>query len=100
DLARLVADMTGARIANVPNPRQEADEHELAVANDQFRDPGLKPITLQEGLLAEVTASARRYADRADLSKVPCVSHWNAARAAAARAAARPDLKAVEGGAG
>ncbi|MEH6664620.1 MAG: NAD-dependent epimerase/dehydratase family protein, partial [Brevundimonas sp.] len=85
DLARMIAGMTGAEIANVANPRQEADENELVVANDQFRHLGLKPITLAQGLLDEVTDVARRYADRADLSKVPCVSHWNAAREQAAR---------------
>src|SRR5690606_1471992 len=90
DLARMVADMTGAEIHNVPNPRQEADENELIVANDQFRDLGLKPITLAEGLLADVTDSARRYADRADLPRVPCVSAWNQRRAEALEEQARP----------
>jgi UDP-sulfoquinovose synthase len=86
DLAVLVADMTGAEIHNVPNPRLEADENELVVANDQFRDLGLKPITLAEGLMADVTDIARRFADRADRSRIPCVSAWNGARAEALRA--------------
>jgi UDP-sulfoquinovose synthase len=42
---------------------------------------------------------ARRYAERVDRSKVPCVSHWNAERAAAAAEAERPDLRAIESGA-
>ena len=42
-----------------------------------------EPITLAEGLMQDVTEIARRYAHRADLSKVPCVSSWNSKRAEA-----------------
>ena len=83
ELAELVARLTGAEIAHLPNPRAEAEENELSVENARLRAFGWQPITLEAGLLLEAAETARRFADRADLSKIPCLSAWNAERAEA-----------------
>lgn len=76
DLAQLIAEISGATVEMVPNPRKESAENELHVVNETFLKLGLKPTTLSEGLLQEVEETARRYADRADLSKIPARSLW------------------------
>src|SRR6201993_2038661 len=52
-LAKMVADIMGADIAYLPNPRREADETALIVANDQFLALGLEPTKLSDGLVEE-----------------------------------------------
>ncbi|MDL4839798.1 NAD-dependent epimerase/dehydratase family protein [Aquibacillus rhizosphaerae] len=76
DLATLISKITGGEIAYVSNPRKEAIENELNVENNLFLSKGLEPITLNEGLLQEVTKIAEKYAYRADYSKIPAKSTW------------------------
>jgi UDP-sulfoquinovose synthase len=72
----MVADIMGADIAYLPNPRREADENDLIVTNDQFLALGLEPTKLSDGLLEEGRDIAQRYRDRVDPSKIIARSVW------------------------
>src|SRR4029077_14860903 len=75
-LAKMVADIMGADIAYLPNPRREADENDLIVTNDQFLALGLEPTKLSDGLLEEGRDIAQRYRDRVDPGKIIARSVW------------------------
>ncbi|KPA22591.1 dTDP-4-oxo-6-deoxy-D-allose reductase [Shimia sp. SK013] len=76
DLAMLVAKISGAKIANVDNPRNEAAENDLRVSNKTFLDLGLQPTTLADGLMEETQEVAAKFAHRCIHKMIPCVSTW------------------------
>ena len=76
DLAGIVADLTGAEIAYVDNPRVEADENDLVVSNQAFLDLGMQPTTLRTGLLEDTIEIVRTFGDRHDPAHIPCTSQW------------------------
>jgi len=83
ELAKKVASLTGADISYLPNPRNEAVENDLIVDNKCFIELGLNPTTLDNGLLEEVVEVAKKYSNRCDLKRIPCVSSWTKKQAEA-----------------
>jgi UDP-sulfoquinovose synthase len=76
DLAVMISNKTKVDIDYIKNPRNEDSENELHVENKCFLDLGLKPTTLEGGLLDEVSGIAKKYAKNCDLSKILCTSYW------------------------
>ena len=76
DLAEMVARITGARIAFVDNPRNEAAENELSVSNAAFRSLGFDPILLHDQLFNETMEIVERFKSRYDPEDVPARSLW------------------------
>lgn len=81
ELAKKVAALTNAEVNYLPNPRNEAVENDLIVDNRCFIELGLKPTTLDDGLLTEVVDVARKWANRCDKKRIPCISAWTSTQA-------------------
>ncbi len=76
DLAEKVRLLTGVEVAHMDNPRKESDANELSVENRSLINLGLNPITLDDGLLLEVTQIVKKYSHRCDFSKIPATARW------------------------
>ena len=76
DLAMKVSEISGATIRYYNNPRKEDQKNDLRFCKDSFLELGLKPITLNNGLISEITGIAMKFKDRCDVSKIICRSTW------------------------
>ena len=77
DLAEKVSILTGAQLRFYKNPRNEDQKNDLKFVNDGLLNLGLDPITLDDGLMAEVMEVAGRYKDRCIMNKIICTSVWS-----------------------
>lgn len=80
DLAELVAELTGADIEYLDNPRSEAAENDLAVSSKTLKGLGLEPILLRDELLTETVDIALRFIERANLDTIPATALWSGGR--------------------
>ena len=76
DLAAMISGMTGVPVQAMENPRKEAPENDLRVANDTLVNLGLKPKRLSDGLMQEVFDVAMRHANRCDRSRIVATARW------------------------
>jgi UDP-sulfoquinovose synthase len=79
-LAEKISKMTGAPIRYYKNPRNEDPKNDLKFVNDGLLNLGLKPITLDDGLMEEVMQIAGKYKNRCKFDKIICTSLWSKKR--------------------
>ena len=76
ELAKLLSHMTSTKIRFFDNPRKEDPENDLKMSCQNFKNLGLNPITLSEGLLSEIYDVAAKYKHYCDKTKIICDSVW------------------------
>lgn len=76
DLAEIVGEITGAKIARLDNPRLEMAENELRASNESFVELGFEPTLLKDGILNETMEICQAYRHRCDINTIPSTSEW------------------------
>ncbi|OFW80292.1 MAG: NAD-dependent dehydratase [Alicyclobacillus sp. RIFOXYA1_FULL_53_8] len=74
---RVAADMgLSAKIAHLPNPRVEKEEHYYNAVHTKLMDLGLKPHLLSDETIRDLILTAQRYQDRVDFSVIAPSATW------------------------
>jgi len=74
---RVAAEMgLSAKIAHLPNPRVEKEEHYYNAVHTKLMDLGLKPHLLSDETIRDLILTAERYRDRVDFSVIAPSATW------------------------
>lgn len=76
-LARQIHDITGAKIDNVSNPRNEAASNDLEVKNESLIKLGFNPIFLNDTMIEDLFNFAKKYSNRCNIAKIPSLPKWS-----------------------
>ncbi|MDC0578945.1 NAD-dependent epimerase/dehydratase family protein [Candidatus Pelagibacter ubique] len=61
EIAKMVKNLTGAKIKNIKNPRKELSKNDLFVTNLGFKKLGFKPIKITEERIMSILRDVKKY---------------------------------------
>lgn len=76
DLAKRVSRVTGAKIRNLRNPRNEKERHYYKPKNKSLLSLGLKPHHLTEMVIEEMVENVKQYSDAIDHAVIKPTIKW------------------------
>lgn len=77
ELAKKISELTGTKIKYFKNPRNEDSKNDLKFVNEGLIKLGLNAVTLDNGLLKEISETAFKYKERVKIDKIISTSKWN-----------------------
>ena len=77
ELAKKISKLTGTKIKYFKNPRNEDSKNDLKFVNEGLIKLGLNAVTLDNGLLKEISETAFKYKERVKIDKIISTSKWN-----------------------